>query len=191
MEVETEDHGIRLSAGDHLILAARPGIPTTQPPVTNEILERTFERGMTHVPEGWPAPECFVCGPRQDGLRICPQHLDGADVWTTVWTPDPSLSSDGETVDSHVLWGALDCPAGIAVAGTGVAEPTFFPALAELTAAIHRPVRIAEPLMVMGWLIGEDERRIDGGTALVDRNGDVVALGFARHARLPLEFGAT
>jgi hypothetical protein len=191
MAVAREGDTVHVAAGDDLILVAQPEGPTIEPPITQEILNRTFERGLTPVPEGWPAPECFVCGPRDDGLQICPQHLDGADVWTTVWTPDPSLSTDGETVDSHVVWGALDCPAGIAVARTGVAEPTFFPALAELTAVTHRPIQIGEPVMVMGWLIGEDHKRIDGGTAVVDMDGAVVALGFARHARLPLEFGAT
>jgi hypothetical protein len=191
LEVRSGHDGIEIVEGEQLILAAGPGTPAFDPPVTRQILERTFERGTTAVPVGWPAPECFVCGPRDDGLRICPQHLEETELWTTVWTPDASLSSDGETVDSHVLWGALDCPAGIAVVRVGVAEPSFFPALVELTAVIHRPVRVGEPLMVVGWLIGEDDRRVDGGTAVVDRDGSTVALGYARHARLPLDFGAT
>lgn len=134
MDVRSGRDGVEVVEGEYLILEAGPGTPAVEPPVSREILERTFERGTTAVPSGWPAPECFVCGPRADGLRICPQHLEGTELWTTVWTPDPSLSSDAETVDSHVVWGALDCPAGIAVVRVGVAEPSFFPALVELTA---------------------------------------------------------
>lgn len=191
MDVRPGRDGVEVVEGKYLILEAGPGTPAVEPPVSREILERTFERGTTAVPSGWPAPECFVCGPRADGLRICPQHLEGTELWTTVWTPDPSLSSDAETVDSHVVWGALDCPAGIAVVRVGVAEPSFFPALVELTAAIHRQVRVGESLMVVGWLIGESNKRVDGGSAVIDRDGGTVAVGYARHARLPLEFGAT
>lgn len=45
--------------------------------------------------------------------------------------------------------------------------------------------------MVVGWLIGESNKRVDGGSAVIDRDGGTVAVGYARHARLPLEFGAT
>jgi hypothetical protein len=57
-----------------------------------------------------PAPECFVCGPREDGLGICPGVLDGTEVWARVWVPDRSVSSDGIHVDPQVVWGWSTSP---------------------------------------------------------------------------------
>jgi hypothetical protein len=173
---------------DEVVLEAASGTHPVELPIDAGILQRTFERGTTPVPEGYPAPECFVCGPRKDGLGICPHHLPGADLWATVWVPDTSVSADGVTVDSHIVWGALDCPAGVAVARYGLMKPEFFPALASFTVDLEHPLPVDRPVAVFGWLIDEDERRVNGGTAIVGADGTVFASAYAQHARLPLEF---
>lgn len=169
-------------------MEAREGTHSVVPPVDDDALKRALQRGTTPVPDGWFAPDCFVCGPRLDGLGICPQHLPGTETWATVWAPDRWLSSDGIAVDQHFVWGALDCPAGIAVVRMGLAQPSFFPALTNHTVVVNEPVPVTERLAVFSWMIDEDEHRINGGSALVDQEGRILATGYAQHARVPLEF---
>jgi hypothetical protein len=175
---------------DEVVLEAAGAIHPVDLPVDPDILLRTFTRGTTPVPKDYAVPGCFVCGSREDGLRICPHHLLGTEVWATVWIPDASASADGVTVDPHIVWGALDCPAGIAVVRYGLVEPKFFPALARLTANLDHPLPVGHPVAVFGWLIDEDERRINGGTAIVDADGTVFASAYAQHAQLPLDFAS-
>ncbi|MBW3665484.1 MAG: hypothetical protein KY469_20505 [Actinobacteria bacterium] len=188
--VRRVDGAVHVFDGQELVMEASPAATPVEPPLQGAVLERTLERGTTPPPERHRAPECFVCGPRDDGLRICPRHLPGTQVWSTVWTPDDSVSSIGAVVDAHIVWGALDCPAGIAVVRGGLAELTFFPALTSLAATIEHPVPVGRPVAVLGWLISEDERRINGGTAVVGSDGTVLASAYAQHARLPLDFGS-
>lgn len=188
LQVRRAESVVEVIDADEVVMEASGGTHPVDLPVDSEILMRTFTRGTTAVPDDYAVPECFVCGPREDGLRICPQYLPGTDVWATVWIPDASVSADGVTVDPHILWGALDCPAGFAVVRYGLVEPTFFPALARISANLDRPLPVGHPVAVFGWLIDEDERRINGGTAVVDTDGTVFASAYAQHARLPLDF---
>jgi hypothetical protein len=189
LRVVCESADVHIMDGDELVLRARPAserveIETT---VDHGLLQRTFDRGATPVPEDHPAPGCFVCGARDDGLGICPAALEGTDLWATVWIPERSVSSDGRQVDPHVVWGALDCPAGFAVVRAGRAPLTHFPALTELTVTLDHPVRVGQPVAVWGWSEGPDDHA-DGATAIIDADGVVCATGYARHALLPVDF---
>jgi hypothetical protein len=157
-------------------------------PVNEDALEQTFRRGTNPVPDPWPAPECFVCGPRDDGLRISPRHLPDTELWTTVRRPDGPVSADGTIVDSYVVWGALDCPAGFAVGRAGLAPLEFFPALTSMAAVVEQPVRVGQPVAILAWLILDGDEHLDGGSAIVDADGIICARAFTRHARLPLDF---
>ena len=188
LNVHRELDDVSVMDGDELVLHARPATETVEVAVDDELLQHTFEQGPTPVPEDYPAPECFVCGPRQDGLGICPQAMDGTDVWATVWIPDRSVSSDGLHVDPHVVWGALDCPAGLAVVSYGRAPLTHFPALTQFTVTLEQPVRVGQPVAVWGWSSGQEEDHVDGSTAIIDADGVVQATGHARHALLSADF---
>ncbi len=188
LTVRREPAGVQITDGDQLVLHALPASEGVEVTVDHELLQRTFDRGTTPVPEGHAAPECFVCGPRDDGLGICPTVLDGTDLWATVWIPGRSVSSDGHQGDPHVVWGALDCPAGFAVVRAGRAPLTHFPALTELTVTLDHPVRVGEPVAVWGWASGQEDDHVDGATAIIDADGGVCATGYARHALLPVDF---
>ena len=190
LEVRLGDSVQVLHEGE-VILDAKSDTHPVYPPVNAETLSQIFERGVLPVAEDHPAPECFVCGKRSDGLRIAPRHLPrGLDLWATVWEADDSVSDDGLTVDDHVVWGVLDCPAGFAVAGYGIRPLEFFPALTDITATLHQPVPVGQPLAVVGWAIDRDDRRINGGTAVLDRDGSLLADAYAQHAPLPLDFAS-
>jgi hypothetical protein len=193
LAVREVGEGIAVVAGHRIVMEARPGSVSSAVPLggadLEAVLARTFERGTNEVPRDHPAPECFVCGPRDDGLRIIVRNVSDTAVWSSVWVPDASVASDGRHVDDHVVWGALDCPAGMAVVrGPVIGEPPFFPALVRLTASLHHPVTVGEPLAVLAWNEPSDDRRDNAGTAIVDPDGRILAHGYAEHARLPVDF---
>lgn len=188
LTVQCESAEVLILDGAEPVLHARPASERVEPAVDRRLLQRTFERGTTPVPEDHAAPECFVCGPRDDGLGICPAALDGTNLWATVWSPERSVSSDGRQVDPHVVWGALDCPAGFAVVRAGRAPLTHFPALTEFTVTIDHPLRVGQPVAVWGWSTGGNDDHVDGATAIIDADGVVCATGYARHALLPADF---
>ena len=188
LTVHREPDDVRVMDGDELVLHARPATETVEVLVGDQLLQRTFDRGTTPVPQGHPAPECFVCGPRDDGLGICPSAMHGTELWATVWIPNRSVSSDGVHVDPQVVWGALDCPAGIAVVRYGRAPLTHFPALTEFTVTLEHPLQVGQPVAVWGWPSSQDADHVDGRTAVIDTDGVVRATGYARHTLLPLDF---
>lgn len=124
LTVQRRSADVQIMDGNEPVVHARPASDGVAATVDHELLQRTFARGTTPVPEGHAAPACFVCGPRDDGLGICPTALEGTELWATVWIPGGSVSSDGRQVDPHVVWGALDCPAGFAVVRAGRAPLT-------------------------------------------------------------------
>lgn len=191
LQIHPRDDVIDVVDDGQVVLRATDGHRPVTPPLDDDVLERTFARGSNPIPAWHAAPECFVCGPREDGLRLCPMHLPDTDVWSTVWNPDALLSRGGATVDRHVVWGALDCPAGFAVCEAGVAEPTFFPALTRQTVQIEAPAPVGRPVAVFGWAISEDQQRVNGGSALIDEHGTVLASAYAEHARLSMNFANT
>ena len=188
LAVQREPDEVRVMDGDDLVLQARPATETAEVTVDDELLRRTFDLGTAPVPQDYPAPECFVCGPRDDGLGICPRALDGTELWATVWVPDRSVSSDRVHVDPQVVWGALDCPAGIALVRYGRAPLTRFPALTQLTVTLDHPVRVDQPVAVWGWASAEDEEHAEGCTAIIDADGVIMATGHARHTWLSADF---
>lgn len=190
LRVERDDGLVRLVDDEGVVLEAREHVHPVTPPIGEDELERTFRRGTLPVPAEHLAPECFVCGLRPDGLRLAPAHLPDTELWTTVWVPDETVAGPAGSVVDHVVWGALDCPAGFAVNRAGLEEPTFFPALTDLTASLAAPVPVGDPVAVVGWPDSADDRRVNGAAAIIDQDGEVLASSFAAHARLPLDFAS-
>lgn len=189
MRIEREAGVVRIFDDADIVLEARPSaVEVVDAPLDRSVTETVLERGPAPVDPDHPAPDCFVCGHREDGLRLSPRHLEGTDIWATTWTPDASMSQNGSTVEERIIWGALDCPAGFAVIGFGVETADFFPALTRFDVTITRQVPVGRAVVVAGWYISEDPKRIHGGTAIVDDEGTVLASGFASHARVPLSF---
>jgi len=121
-----------------------------------------------------PFGTCFVCGADRtpgDALCIaCHQVKNRPDLVATTWTPHSSLAAaDGRTVDPVFLWAALDCPGYFACAA---GEPAL---LGRLTAQIFSPLRVDEPVTVLGWDLGGEGRKRQCGTALIKADGTVAA----------------
>ena len=122
--------------------------------------------------ESHPFPGCFVCGPERapgDGLRIFPGRVGTTEIVAAPWTPDESLRGADGLVDRRYVWAALDCPSYFGLPSAPMAL------LGRLTASIEGLPEVGEPLVAIGWPIEVDGRKSFAGSALANREGEVLA----------------
>jgi acyl-coenzyme A thioesterase PaaI-like protein len=166
--------------------ATKVDIDVPPPPALAEA-EQAMERFTGF--SGHIFPGCFVCGPERqdgDGMRIFPGQLhDSARQVAATWTPDETVVDDQGLVRTEFLWAALDCPGYFAAeADAGLAL------LGRMSAVLHRPVRQGEPLVVTGWPIDSEGRKHRVGSALHDKDGNLVAAATATWITLKEERAA-
>jgi hypothetical protein len=151
-------------ATDSFVL--KPPVSPTFDEAVQARLRHPF-RGVKH-----PLSNCVVCGPqRSDGLRVTPGPLDGhPDILATPFVPTDQFAIDGQ-VRVAAVWGALDCPS-FPAASMRLRRLSL---LGSLEAHQIRPIEIGERLVVVGWTIGEGQRSTRTASAIIDRNGVVVA----------------
>lgn len=166
LTVVERDHLLHVMHGEERVAEARAGDvgdlapPLPPTPSAAAAASARYAGFATH-----PAPECFVCGPtrnERDGLRIFAGQI-APGIAAAPWTPDPSLDGGDGRVAPEFLWAALDCP-GFAAAAPDMRAML----LGELTARIDDRVRVGEPCVVVGWVIGVSGRKHETGTALYD-----------------------
>ena len=139
-----------------------------------EAAARAFPRFVDH-----PVPRCFVCGVERapgDGLRIFPGPFPGREhIYAAPWSPDASLGDESGFVRPELLWAALDCTGAFAVNE----PPRGLALLGKLAARIDRRVHVGEPLVVIGWPIAGEGRKLRAGTAIFTAAGETVAVARA------------
>ena len=181
-----------LMRGDERVASARPITLCMQPPRTvgRDDVERASSSylGATHH----FFPDCFCCGPSRrvgDGLRIFPASL--GEVVAAIWRPADAV--DGSSVPTEILWSALDCP-GIwahVLATTGSADRAVTGSIAVEQLV---PIAPSATLVVTGWPVGRDGRKIHVGAAVADERGTVLAIArqtlIATSAGVPLDRSA-
>ncbi|GAA3725993.1 acyl-coenzyme A thioesterase PaaI-like protein [Spinactinospora alkalitolerans] len=170
--------GLLLLDGDALIAEA---VPAPEPaervgPVPFDVAEEARQRfrGLT----GHPFPTCFTCGTDRepgDGLRLHAGPIvageSECDTVACVWTPHPSLASEGAaTVPDEMVWAALDCPGGWSSDVSG--RPMV---LGRMTAAVGEPPTIGRPHVVVGRLLAVEGRKAFTASALYGADGTVMA----------------
>lgn len=134
-------------------------------------------------------PECFTCGPARepgDGLRLFTGPVEPGLV-AAPWVPHESVGDPDGTVPLPVVWAALDCP-GAWAGEIGEARPAV---LGRLAVDVRRPVRAGEPHVVLGWALDEQPRKFLAGSALLDAEGAVLAVGRATWVRISLDWKPT
>jgi hypothetical protein len=122
-------------------------------------------------------PPCFTCGTtREDGLRVLPGQLEGAEVGVVacVWTPDAAFAGADGMIAAEVVWAALDCP-GIFAWIEKEGRPGGL--LGTMTGEITGAVRAGADYIVLAWPIEASGRKKISGVALYDAAGQVVARG--------------
>ena len=155
------------------MLIAKPrGQLDVRPPLIDLAAARSAV-AVSQIVANHQAPTCVVCGPgRADGFRILPGSLGTGLVATSWRVPSIDCQEDGE-VSSPILWAALDCPGGWCFEGT---HKEFVPVLVSQSVDIHKPVHAGEEVIIVGWATGRAERTLRACTALLDLEGEVLAV---------------
>jgi len=162
------DRGLLLRDGETEIATAQVSTLDLEVPAPVSLDEaRAAAATSTAMRPDNPYRHCFVCGPRDDGLRIFPGRVPGRDVFAAPWTPDPSVTGPDGVAPVEIVWAALDCPGGYA-ADAGAGPPVV---LGTLTARVVAPVRQGEELVAVGWPIARQGRRRIVGSAIFDATG--------------------
>jgi len=165
LAVERDDGRARLLDGDALVAEARPAPVEVDPPapVTVEGAAAARER---HVRDWSPDfGECYVCGVRDDGLDVRVGPVAGREP---LHAAPVALREAGP----EFVWAAIDCPGAYAVGAEGRGDIV----LGRMTARIDRVPVAEEELVVTGWPLGEDGRKLYAGTALFTAAGELLAL---------------
>jgi hypothetical protein len=121
-------------------------------------------------------PQCFVCGVGRepgDGLRLFTGTVDGREIVACDWQPTADLVDHDGNVKQEFIWSALDCPSYFALDVS--ADPNRVCLLGEMTAAIDKPVRGDQPLIVYAWKRAVEGRKHFSAAALCTVEGEILA----------------
>jgi hypothetical protein len=177
---------VRVLHGETLVAEARRAEPHVDlpEPVDRAAAERA---SRDYIGFAWhPFGGCFTCGPERsegDGLRIFPGAVPGSQLVAAPWTPAASLAGTDGRIRPAVVWAALDCPSYF-----GVARQVQMPLLAllgRITASITRPVRVAEPCVVLGWSLGAQGRKMQAASAVWSEERGFLAWAEATWIQIP------
>lgn len=192
LRVEHRDGHTVLLDGDTVVAEARPTeVDLTPPePVGYAAAVAALDRfDVDGYAAGHAFPTCFTCGPGRrpgEGLRIFPAPIDGRPgLVACPWVPDAAHAAADGRIRDEILWAALDCPSGLVWM---VGDPPTGPAvLGQLAASIRQRPAPGEELVVAGWRIEADGRKLHSGSALWNTDGDLLALGQATWIQLAAE----
>lgn len=174
MEVRrTAGGGVELYDGETRVGTAVPASFELQVPQAPGL--EPARDAMTRYPcyQGHVFPTCFVCGPGRplhDGLEIFPGPVEDWDLLACTWRAEGDLL-DGNKVRDEIVWSALDCPGYFACMG----ERPRPAVLGELQVERIADVPGDEDLVVFAWPLGQEGRKLYGGTALATADGTVLA----------------
>ena len=182
LAVEPDDDGSLRVRHDRMLIAEAAPAPGYQAPAVPALISmaeaETVAGGARYFADAL-FPGCFGCGmsrPPGDGLRIFPGPVPSLDVWAAPWTPDPSVGDAADRVRPEMVWAALDCPSGIAVAEAGdLGEDTAI-LLGQMTAGPVAPPAVGDPCRVIAWPVGRDGRKLTAGSALLGPDDEVLAV---------------
>jgi hypothetical protein len=177
LEVERMcDGSVTVHHEDALVALGRPSdLSDVTPPARPTVAHaREAMRNHPWLGERHVMSDCFVCGPhRPDGLRLHFGPLSGWPKLTAaLLVADATLPHDaGGALAPEIVWAALDCPSYTPEIWDGD-RPSL---LAGLAAEILAPVRLGEPVAVVGWPLETEGRKHRSATALLDADGRLLA----------------
>ena len=181
MELVAEDGELKLLDGETLVAEASGADPfELELPAPVDLADAEAAREASPLHGQHPFRTCFVCGPDRDpgdGLRIIAGPVDGRDdVIASPWDVSKSLPVEDGALSPEMVWSALDCPGGCAlILSPGVGTSV----LGRMAARIDNPVRPGETYVALGWPIEHDGRKHLVGSAIVDLEGDPLAVALA------------
>ena len=194
MTVEPGGDGTaRVRHGDVLIAEATaaaypPGLLAPEIPDLVSMSEACRSAGRARYFQDPFFPECFVCGPDRglgDGLRIFPGPVPGRMLWAAPWTPDSSVAGPDGRVRPEIVWAALDCPSGIAVAEGACLDADTAIVLGRMTASVTALPMPGDQCRVIAWPDGGYGRKLTAGSVLLGPGGEVLAVARAVWLTVP------
>lgn len=174
----TDDGRWELRQGDDVIAQAEPAtleIDVPTPPGVDAA--RDAQAGSpAFYDERGVHPTCFGCGahrPDGDGLRVFvgPTEVDGTAQVAATWSPGPDMVGSDGTIESRWVLAALDCPGAFAF----IVDEQRAGLLGRIVFQQYQPVPAGTDLVVSGWQIGGDGKKMLAGTALSDGQGTILA----------------
>ena len=172
------DHGgIDVHDGDTLVAEATPRELELEVPDPVGIEEARAAMERYRGSADGEFGRCFVCGVgRDDSFGVTAGAVEGRDVVASTWTPGPSTDVDGTgRAAPEFVWAALDCPTYFAVH----ADTLPVSLLARFTARVDDLPEVGTEYVVMAWPIDEDGRKHLAGAALLDGEGETLAVAEA------------
>lgn len=173
--------GVELRREDEVVAEAGPaddasiitGLAVPRPPTLDGARAATVGSPSLYDDGRGVHPTCFGCGNRRsddEGLNVFagPVEVDGRRQVAGAWRPGrPERTTDGGVL------AALDCPGAFAF----IAEGTRAGLLGRIVFQRLRPdpVDHSTDLIVTGWQIGVEGRKMFAGTALFDDGGRCLA----------------
>jgi hypothetical protein len=191
MAVEQGDDGsLRIRHDSTLVAEATssPDLPPLDVPATVSMAEARMAAGRARYFQDPTFPDCFVCGPKRrpgDGLRIFPGPVPDRALWAAPWIPDSSVAGPDGRVRPEVVWAALDCPSGIAVAEAASLDQDTAIVLGRMTANLAVLPLPDDPCLLIAWPGGGDGRKLTSGSALLGPGGEVLAVARAVWITVP------
>ena len=111
-------------------------------------------------------PACFVCGEENaNGLRV-PFHAENRRSWAT-WTPGPGWESYKGVIHGGIISSVLDEAMSKAILSGG--DEAF---TADLRIRFRKKVSVAEVIVVNGWVVSAEKRRIMAEATLSSEDGE-------------------
>ena len=173
------ENTMELSHQNRLIAKAVNATMDLQPPVIPSmadavLCETRYPGYQKHV-----FPECFVCGPARgenDGLRLFTGLSGSKDYVAAPFRTFKDLYDDEGFMLTEFIWSALDCPGAYAITQIDTEKHLV---LGRMTVAVNDAIHIDEKLIVMGWYEGSEGKKNYSGTAIINSDGVVKAVGDA------------
>ncbi len=192
LRVDRSPDGVGLLDGDALVAEARPTeleVAGPEPITPSQARDAASHFDLDTYAHIHPFGNCYVCGPDRPWApgcgssrrrcRVTRRSRPGPGRPTPPWPTSPGR------IRFEFLWSALDCPSCFGYwLAKGMGTPIV---LGRLAAEVRRRPTVEEPLVVGGWLIGQDGRKVSGGSVVWDGDGSIVALGRATWIELRAE----
>ena len=174
VDLDGDRHELR--RGDEVLVESEPARLELEVPAAPSVEQAAAaeEGSPSHYDGRGVHPTCFGCGAqREGGLRIFagPLEVGGTRQVAAPWRPgEEHAGTDGSVATTWVL-AALDCPGAFAF----IAEGTRAGLLGRIVFEQLGPVAVGSDLVVTGWQIATEGRKMFAGTALFDATGTRLA----------------
>ena len=172
------DGSVEMRDGETLLAEGRPApAPDLEVPAPVSPEEAEAARRGSPLHQRHSFPTCFVCGPdASHGLGVVCGPVRDRELVAAPFRATREMSDQEGSVRPELVWSVLDCPSGLVgmiVPGMGVSM------LGRLTGIIHRPLEVDRDYVAVGWLIELDGRKTQSATAILDEDGEAMAVARA------------